>query len=219
MILTEPDVTLTDLALAVECAGMALWLCWREPGRSAASKWFVLFFAAVGASALLGAISHGFLTEANAIYPAVWRATLLAIGVATFAGWAIGATLVLSKRAANGVLMLAGLSLAAYAIVIGWISHAFVVALIYYLPGAAFLLVCFAVAYGRSRKSHLLAGIAGLIVSFAAGAIQNLGIGIPSLGLTHNAVYHLVEAVAIGLMFVTAVGLSRGVTCLRDATS
>jgi hypothetical protein len=208
--MTEPDVTLTDLGLAAECGCMALWLYWREPAHAPTHRWFVIFFAAISASALLGAIAHGFLAQGDAIYPVVWRATLLAIGVATLAGWAIGAALIFSKQLAHGVRLYAAMSLAAYAIVIGWISHSFVVALIYYLPGATFLLACFALAYRQSRQRHLLAGIAGLVMSFAAGAIQQLGIGIDSLGLTHNAVYHLVQAVAFGLVFVTAVGLSRG---------
>jgi hypothetical protein len=219
MTLTEPDVTLTDLALAAECAGMAAWIYWREASHAPTRRWFVIFFAAIGVSALLGATAHGFLAEADSIYPTVWRATLLAIGVAAFSGWAIGATLVFSKPVANGVLAFAALSLTVYAIVVGWISQSFAIAVIYYLPAAVFLLVCFALAYVRYRESYLLAGIAGLLVSFCAGAIQQVGVGIGSLGLTHNAVYHLVQAAAFGLMFVTALGLSREVKCRRDATS
>jgi hypothetical protein len=63
----------------------------------------------------------------------------------------------------------------------------------------------------------VLAGIAGLVLSFAGAAIQQAEIGLPALGVTHNALYHLVQAVALVLIFWAAVGLTRESECRHDA--
>src|SRR5262249_36237185 len=66
---TEPDVTLTDVGLALEC-GLFAVLITRQCSRVALSFWFVAFFASVGAAALAGAAVHGgFAPEPTSI---VW---------------------------------------------------------------------------------------------------------------------------------------------------
>lgn len=220
MILLEPDVALTDFGLAIECACMAAWLYWRVPTRSALCRWFAIFFAALGVSALLGGITHGFLPETQStIYGIVWRATLLAIGVAAFSSWAIGAGLLFSKGVAKGVLVFAALLFVMYVVTVLILSQSFTIAIIYYLPAASFLLVSFVLTYLRRRRTYLVVGVAGLVLSFVAAGIQHTETGIVSLSLSHNAFYHLVQAVALVMIFWAAWGLSREVACEQDATS
>jgi uncharacterized protein DUF6962 len=216
--LLEPDVALTDLGLAIECAVLAAWLHWRAPAGRPLRTWFVVFFAALGIGALLGGIAHGFLPDIRStIYGIVWSATLLAIGIAALASWAIGARLLFSERAAKRVLVLAGLLFIVYVATVLLLSQSFAVAIAYYVPAAAFLLIAFVVTHLRRPRNYLVAGIAGLVLSFAAAAIQQTEVGM--LGLSHNALYHLVQAAALLLIFAAARGLTREATCRHDATS
>jgi hypothetical protein len=188
---------------------LAAWLRRRSFARGPRQTWFFVFFAATGVGALLGGIAHGFFPSTeSAIDRAIWIAALLAIGVAALAIWGIGAHLVFSERAAKRVVTVAAAALVIYAVAVGLIE-AFVIAVAYYIPAAVFLLVAFVAAYRRQRRSLLLAGVAGVALSFVAAAIQVTQIGIESLGLSHNALYHLVQAVALLLIFVAALDIAR----------
>jgi hypothetical protein len=215
----EPDVTLTDFALAAECAVMAAWLHWRVRSHGPLRTWFIVFFAATSAGAMLGGIVHGFFPDmVSAIDRALWIAALLALGVVALAIWAIGAHLLLSARAARQVVLAASAVFTVYAVIV-CVYEAFLVAVIYYVPATGFLLAAMVLAYLRQRRAALLAGIAGVVLSFIATVIQVVGIGFPPLGLSHNALYHLVQAVALLLLFVTALDIARAGAWDRGVTA
>ena len=71
-----------------------------------------------------------------------------------------------------------------------------------------FALVAFVLAYRASGNAVLLFAIAGIVLSLIAAVIQQTHTGIVALGLTHNALYHLVQAVGLLLIFLTARGLA-----------
>ena len=207
MTLHEPDVTLTDFGLAIECACFVVWLLRQEPGRPYRAG-FIVFFFAVGVAALLGGISHGFLPDPQFwLWRIVWRATLLAIGLAALASWSIGARLCLPGAAATRVTIFAGALFAIYTVVVLFISQSFLVAIAHYLPAAAFLLVAFMIAYRSEPSGYLRAGIAGVVLTFVAAGIQQAEIGLHPLYFNHNALYHLVQAVGLFLIFWASRGL------------
>jgi hypothetical protein len=115
------------------------------------------------------------------------------------------------------MLVAAGLLLIVYAATILWISASFTVAIVTYVPAVAFLLLAFALTCRQRPSSYLGAGIAGLVLSFVAAAIQQAEIRAP--GLTHNALYHLVQAVAMLMIFAAAQGITQEATCELDAKS
>ena len=92
-----------------------------------------------------------------------------------------------------------------------FVRQSFAIALIYYVPAAAFLLISFLLVHFRRRKNYLVAGIADLALSFAAAALQRSEVAIASLGLNHHALYHLVQAAALVLILSAAQELSREV--------
>jgi hypothetical protein len=201
MTLLEPAVTLTDFALAIECGLFAVWLNGLRSARFQAA--FVILFAATGVAALLGGISHGFLPGSDII----WRATLIAICVAAFATWLIGARLALPDKFQKIVTILAALVFAAQSAYILFVGESFRVAVVSYVPAVLFLLLTFGLAYRRSHAQYLLVGIGGLALTFLAAAVQQLGIGLHSRYFDHNAFYHLIQGVAFFLLFWTARGL------------
>jgi hypothetical protein len=208
MTLSEPDVTLTDFGLALECAGFAAWLHRRYPGRTPLRAWFIVFFASLGFAALCGGMIHGFFPDARLpLYRLLWTATLLAIGATALSGWALAARLVLPQPAARHVTAFAGAVFATYSAVVMFVTQSFAIAIIHYLPAAAFLLAAFIILYLRRHADFVLTGIAGLILSFWAAWVQQGEISLHPVYFNHNALYHLIQAFALFLIFLTARGL------------
>jgi hypothetical protein len=208
--LLEPDVTLTDFALAIECGIFALWLARGLRADTSIRSSFVVLFAASALAALLGGISHGFLPDAVTL-PAqiVWLGTLAAIGVAAVACAILGARLILPARAIRGVAAVAGILLIVYLAVILLVSRSFTVAIAGYAPAMAFLLIAFAIAWRRTGAAAHLAGAAGVALAFVAAAVQQARIEIDPVYLGYNALYHLIQALAFALLFLAARGLLR----------
>jgi len=203
--MTEPDVTLTDYFLAVEAALFVVLLQSRRavPGRL--KTWFSLFFSSLFVAALCGGTFHGFfLAEDSVGHSALWLTTLLAIGVTAFSAWALGAELLFSRRAANWFLVAAVVPLALYAVAaLAWV-HDFWIALLASMPAMLFLLVALGAAYRRERHWTLLAASAGLACTFLAGAFQHLRVGFHPQYFNHNALSHVIQSVALLLLFLGA---------------
>ena len=205
MTLSEPDVALTDFALALECAGFSAWLSGYRGARTPMQRWFVVFFVSVGSAALFGGITHGFLPDPRSpLHRLLWAATLLSIGVTALAGWILAAQLVLSAAATRRVAAFATVAFAAYAAVVLLVSQSFAVAIIFYLPAAASLLAAFVVVYRRRHARFASTGIGGLALSGVAAWVQQSGISLHPLYFNHNALYHLIQAVALLLIFLAA---------------
>ena len=140
--IAEPDVTLTDYGLAIECAWLAAFLL-RTPTRAAPLRfYFVAFFCAVGLAALLGGTEHGFLLDdTTLLHRVVWKGTLVAIGGSALAAWFAGAELIAAAPArwikAGAVVLFVG-----YVVAVAR-SDAFLVAIVHYLPAVVFLLTVF----------------------------------------------------------------------------
>jgi hypothetical protein len=198
----EPDVALTDLGLALECAVLASLLRTHPPANAAVRRWFAGFFAALGAAALLGGIEHGFLADKGSrADAAVWTATLLALGVAALAAWGSGSRMILTARASRVVTGAAALVFAGYALVVLRFDRRFAVAIAHYLPAALFLVAAFGIALRRTGDPRLRAGLAGLGLTFAAAGVQQARIPLHPRYFDHNALYHAIQAVGLVLLY------------------
>ena len=205
MTFMEPDVTLTDYGLAIECMVLAgLIYAYGAPG-NALRFWFIAFFVALGVAAFIGGTFHGFFGNQSSLGPTVlWPATLVAIGMAALALWSIGATLIFSERVANWVLWGALFVFAVYVVLILFSGRAFWIAIINYMPAAAFLLAAFLIVYSRTGMNYLLVGVGGIVLTFIAATVQHTGISIHPKYFNHNALYHLIQAVGLFLIYWTA---------------
>lgn len=200
--ITEPDVALTDYGLAVECALFAHLLCRRHSTRGPLRRWFALFFGATGAAALAGGTVHGFFLNETTVGSAIlWPATLLAIGLAALAAWGIGARILFSKPVARWITLGAAAQLVVYGVVVFSVTQEFVAAVLDYLPAAVFLAIAFATAYMRSRERPVLVGLAGLALTFVAAVVQQGGLALHPVYFNHNALYHVIQAVALFMIF------------------
>jgi hypothetical protein len=209
--MTEPDVTLTDYALAIECALFVYLLYFRHRPVSRVRLWFALLFASLGLASLFGGTVHGFfLDPATVGHRVLWAATMLAIGGATFAAWLAGASALLPRRTARVLGIAACAQFVAYGGFVLAGVHNFTVAVVNYLPASIFLLLVFAVSYARRRASGLLIGLVGVVSTFVAAGVQQMGLAVHPVYFNHNALYHLIQGLALLLIFWSVPALTVG---------
>lgn len=200
--MTDPDVTLTDYGLAILCAAF-VWRLWRDHRLGLPGRWLRLFFAGVCLGALAGGTVHGFFAlEGTPAHDVLWPATLLAIGLAAFAAWGLGARIVLGDGLARGLIGLAGLAFVIYAAIVLSGYQEFQVAILDYLPATIFLLLAVLIADRRHPRTGFRLAAGGLALSFVAAALQQLRIGLHPVWFDHNALYHVIDAVALTLFFL-----------------
>ena len=209
MSLTEPAVTLTDYALAIECVAFVLLLMRGDAGDRTLRFWFVVFFASAAAASLLGGTVHGFFPDtANETRQILWKATLLAILVTSLAGWNIGATILFSGRGATVVRGLAIVQLVLLALIVLFVRPEFLMAIVAYVPATLFLLIALIAAYRSRRLPPLRWGIIGLGLTFVAAAVQRLHLSVHPYYFNHNALYHVIQGVALWMIFLGARSIS-----------
>lgn len=205
--MAEPDVTLTDYALALECALFAYLLGRQHVADRALKIFSLLFFEALVVASFCGGTVHGFFPPGTMAYEILWRGTLVSVGVVALASWSIGACLVLSGELKTRVISAAGIFFLGYAIYVIGIDQRFVAAIIGYLPSTLFLLGCFLSLAKQGRRGGGL-GVTGVVLTLAASGLQQAGVGFHPVYFNHNAVYHLVEAVALWVIFLALIRLN-----------
>jgi len=204
-VITEPDVTLTDYGLAILSVLFAYLLGRRGKPRPPLAIWFVVFFLSLGAASLFGGTVHGFFGDSATLgHRVLWPATLIAIGVATLATWIIGARMQFSPAVARALSMAAVVQFLVYCTVVLFVADSFWVAIVNYLPASIFLLVAFVLTYIRVRAGAMLFGVLGILLTFAGAAAQQAGIAIHPDFFDHNALYHVIQAVALSMIFRSA---------------
>lgn len=211
--MNEPAVAITDYALTIENAVLAV-LLWRAARKSApaadgrrltrTARWFVVFFSMISVSSLLGGTFHGFMIDET--MPAgriLWQGVMLSIGAAALAG-ANAAACMWREKMRKVVAAFALAAFLAYFAVVLFVTQDFRYAIFIYLPSTLFLLVSFVFAYLRTRAPGLLLGAFGLALTFYAAKIQQSEASLPGLYLDHNALYHIVQAFALVLVYLGA---------------
>ena len=200
--ITEPDVTFADYALAIECALFSYLLYRRGDREQPLRAWFALFFGSASVAALTGGTVHGFFLDVTTVgYAILWPATLLAIGLAALAAWGIGARIQFSEPLARWITLVAAVQFVVYGVVVFFVTQEFLAAVLDYLPAAVFLAMAFAAAYKRGRERPVLVGLAGLMLTFVAAGVQQGGLALHPLYFNHNALYHVIQAVALFMIF------------------
>jgi hypothetical protein len=203
--MTEPAVALTDYGLAIEAALFTYLICLQEKRRHPLSSWFAIFFGSISLATLMGGTVHGFFAnEQTPGYAILWTATLLAVGVTALTSWAIGAELLFSPKVARWIAAAATVEFGAYCLTALLVAQEFWIALANYLPPALFLLIALVARYRREKNSKLAAGIAGLVLTFVAAVVQRAGISIHPGYFDHNALYHVIQGVALFMIFSSA---------------
>lgn len=210
MALLDPAVSLTDLGLALE-NGLFTALLWRtQAADGVLRRGWLVFFGALALAALLGFVSHGFFADKAApAHQAVWTAILLTIGLIALPAAAIAARLLLPPAGARIATHAAAVLVVLYALIVLIGFRRYAIAIAIYLPAALFLLTAFVVRGWRAPARHWNTGILALTLTFAAAFVQQKRFGLHPEYFNHNALYHLLQAVALWLLYIAARGQLR----------
>lgn len=205
--ISEPMTMATDYLLGVFTLVLGLRL-WRERGsRRGTGLWGMAFFASAVA-ALSGGTYHGFVRLLEpAAAAGLWKTTLYAVGVASFSLLAAAAFQALAGAARNVLLVAAGSKFLLYAL---WMAgHDEFRYVIYdYAPALLIVLLLQGWLWLRRRTGGSLWICAGILVSFAAAAVQAARLA-PHPHFNHNDLYHVIQMGAFYLLY-------RGGMLLKD---
>ena len=205
----EPAVALTDYAITIESLFLAALL--RRQDASAARRWFTVFFVFIGIAAALGGTVHGFVSDASTeAYAILWRATLISIGVVAVAAAMAAANSGWNRTVRDTVSGIVILGFVGYCTEVVLVSQEYRLAIIAYLPATVFLLISFLAAYFRAsqhRPARMLLGAAGMVLTFVAAGVQQSRLRLAFLD--HNALYHVVQAIALLSIYGGAVEIMR----------
>lgn len=198
--IAEPVTMLTDYALAGVTAALARMLWRAREGRPARSYW-TLAFAALALGALLGGTWHGLAPAlGGTARSALWKATVLAVGVASFAMLAGSARAVVPARFARALVAIAAAKLAVYS---AWVAlrdddYIWVIADTGSALAAVAALHGWSALARRDAASRWMLG--GVGVSVLAAAVQASGFD-PLPGFNHNDLYHVIQVGAMLLLY------------------
>ena len=197
----DADVVLTDLGLAV----LGAWLAWklaRTPATATLARSGVLIMAALASAAFWGAVFHAFFpgTSTRAGFMA-WMPVALSIAV-------IGtALLVLAFRVAaprvppsvrRGIGAVYGI---AFALTVLLVDSSYRTIVCFYAPVVLlFLVVAVRQAVKTGSSGWTLIAVS-FGVSLLAAAVQQARISVHPEYFDHNAVYHVLQAIALVLLY------------------
>ena len=197
----EIDVALTDYGLTILCCVIAFILIRNHSYDRVLSTWFSVLFLSVGLASGIGGTVHGFVHEDTLLHSIFWRGTIVCIGISALSAWMIGAKITLNGWGQRIIHTLAIVNFTMYLAYVLFFNQDFDVAVANYLPSAIFLLFVFVNVYKQTLHRLAFFALAGLTLTFVAAGIQQLEIGVHARYFSHNALYHVVQAVGLYLIF------------------
>ncbi len=201
--MTEPVVAMTDYLLAFEVSLFAAHTARQPTNHLSLRSWLTVFFGSIAAASLAGGTVHGFFPEPESKgHRFLWIVTYVAIGVTALGTWVVGAKIACPPPIDRLVTGMATVAVAAYLIVVLFISREFIVAIAAYVPATSFLLGALLLRYRRTGDPAMLVPVAGVVLTFIAAGVQAGRLTVHPHLLDHNALYHLIQAAALALLFV-----------------
>ena len=197
----EVAVSISDFLLAVFSGALALRLQFRPTEMPRTRRWFAIVLWAIAVSSFLGSISHGFVPEEQGrIGALLWRSTLMVIGPAAVGLCMLACLLLFRPGTVERARVLALILLAIYVGLVLFEFHEFVIALLLYLPATLMLLAGFVVRW-RQGQSFAVDGAIAMVLTLVAGLLQYLHVGIHPVYFNHNALYHVIQGIAIYFLY------------------
>lgn len=203
MTIHDPDVALTDLALAILSAYLG-WRLWSTSANRRLQRAGSVLLAALASGALWGAIFHAFFPAGTATAPGslAWKPVALSIVVAaaTMLDLALGLLLPrLSRHFRRSVVLTYA---AGFAAVVILLDDSFTRIVYFYVPTLVLLLLASARQVVRNRSGGWSLILTGLLLSALAAVLQQARVALHPGYFDHNAVYHLVQSVAIVFLYL-----------------
>jgi hypothetical protein len=197
----DPDVVLTDLGLAI----LGAWFAWRLAAperRGMLGLAPAVLMAGLASAAFWGAVFHGFFPMKTETWPGfiAWIPVSLSIVLAAAALLESGLRVLSPGSGERTRRRLVAVYGATFAAVVLLVDESFGSIVLFYAPALLVFLVAATVRAIRDRGGWISTAL-GLGLSAVAAMLQQFGVAIHPVYLDHNALYHLVQAVALVMLY------------------
>jgi hypothetical protein len=201
--LHDPDVVFTDLGLAI-LGGYLAWRLWRAPDGGPLLRSGAVLMGGLASAALWGAIFHAFFPAGTTTIPGylVWAPVSLSIVVAATTMLALALRLLVPRLPPGMLRALALIYSIGFAAVALMVDQSFRSIVCFYVPALLLLLVAAAREAIRNRSAGWGPIALGLLISAGAAVLQQLRVSIHPVYFDHNAVYHVVQVVALLVLYL-----------------
>ena len=198
----DPDVVLTDLALAA----LGAWFAWRlarTTGKGTIARSGVVIMGALASAALWGAVFHAFFPAGTSTRPGyvAWMPVVLSIAVIGMALLALALRVAAPRLPAWARRTVAAVYGVAFAATALFVDDSYRTIVRFYAP----VVVLFLMVAARQALKSRSAGWTLIAVSFAisllAAALQQARVSLHPEHFDHNAVYHVLQGVALVLLY------------------
>jgi uncharacterized protein DUF6962 len=203
MTIHDPDVALTDLALAILSAYLG-WRLWSKSGNRRLQRAGGVLLGALASAALWGAVFHAFFPAGTAtvVGSFAWKPVALSIVVAAATMLDLGLGLLLPRVSPRLRQYLVLTYAASFAAVVILLDDSFTRIVYFYVPTLILLLLASARQVARSRSGGWTLILTGLLLSAGAAMLQQARVALHPVYFDHNAVYHVVQSVAIVFLYL-----------------
>jgi hypothetical protein len=208
----EPDVVLTDLGLAILGAGFARRLA-GTASRGTLGLVPAVLMAGLASAAFWGAVFHGFFPRETETLPGfiAWIPVSLSIVVAATALLELGLRVLAPAVGERTRRRIAAVYAAAFAAVVLLVDESFGSIVRFYVPALLLFLIAATIRAIRDRGGWISIAL-GLALSAGAALLQQLQVALHPVYFDHNALYHVVQAAALVLLYA-------GFRRIADATA
>ncbi|MGH7578796.1 MAG: DUF6962 family protein [Gemmatimonadales bacterium] len=204
----EPAVVFTDLGLAL----LGAWFAWRlasaEPagplGRAPAA-----LMAGLASAAFWGAVFHAFFPEDTATLAGfiAWIPVTLSIVVAAAMLLEMGLRVLAAGLRATLRRAIVAVYAGSFALAVLLVDESFTTIVRFYVPALALFLVAATVRAIRRGGGWTLVAL-GLALSACAAVLQQMEVALHPVYFDHNAVYHVVQAAALVVLYLGFKGVA-----------
>jgi hypothetical protein len=198
----DPDVVLTDLALAV----LGAWLAWRlarAPAAGTMARSGVLVMAALASAAFWGAVFHAFFpagTTTRAGFIA-WMPVSLSIAAIGMSLLALALRVAAPRVPSTARRLAVAAYGAAFAVTVLLVDESYRTIVCFYAPVVVLFLIVAARQAARTRSRGWTLVAASFAVSLLAAGVQQARVSIHPEHFDHNAVYHVLQGIALVLLY------------------
>jgi hypothetical protein len=197
----EPDVVFTDLGLAI----LGAWFAWRlatPERRGMLGLAPAVLMAGLASAAFWGAVFHAFFPKDTETWPGfiAWIPVSLSIVVAAAGLLELGLRVLAPALGERTRRRVVGVYAVAFAAVVLLVDESFGSIVRFYVPALLIFLVAAAIRAIRERGGWTSIAM-GLALSAGAALLQQLEVALHPVYFDHNALYHLVQAAALVLLY------------------
>jgi hypothetical protein len=199
----DPDVVVTDVVLAI-LGGYLGWRLGRASGRRTILISGALLMGGLASAALWGAIFHAFFPAGTATFPGflAWIPVTLSIVIAASVMLDLSLRLLLPRIPRQPRRSIVAVYAVIFIGVVLFVHESFG-SIVYFYSPALLLLLLVAGRQGLVRRDPGWTLIAsGLLLSVGAAMLQLARVALHPVYFDHNAVYHVVQSLALIVLYM-----------------